>query len=94
MTRYDGQLMHDVCSGPRESACAKRALELVGRGARKRVRSTSDDADAVAWVGCDGACGRWFHTVCVQIAPSAADEWLCEECIAAQPDEDTDVLVE
>jgi len=89
-TRYDNQLMHRVCSGPAESACRERAPE--GRGARKRHRS--NEAEEVAWMACDGPCARWFHAACVHVMPSADDQWLCDTCTAAQPDEDIDVLVE
>ena len=69
-------------------------LESAATAVGTRTRSSDNDDDSLAWVACDGACARWFHAVCVQIAPSADDEWLCEECVAAQPDEDMDVLVE
>ena len=31
---------------------------------------------------------------CVGVTPSAADEWLCHECLAALPDADMEVLPE
>ena len=81
-----------ICVGAAETACSQRTAAL-GRGARrKRTRAGSDveeDEEAeVGWV----ACTRWFHTACVSVSPSADDKWVCEECMAALPEEDCDVL--
>ena len=54
-------------------------------------------ATEFAWTQCDGStCQRWFHNCCIRgPAPSGDgdDEWFCEDCVAAAPDEeDTDTL--
>ena len=97
-TRYNDAWMHRVCSGGEaERLCVAHAHEK-GRGARKRSRregaTAAAAAEDISWVACEGPCQRWFHTACVCVAPSAGDEWLCEECVPGQPDEDQDVLGE
>ena len=67
----------DVCA-----ICS--AEDPPGTGGRRRQ---------ILWVQCDGAaCGRWFHATCLRVAPAEDDEWLCDDCIAALPDEDEDLL--
>ena len=93
-TEYDNGLMHFVCAGQLVDACKQRCASS-GRGARKRRKGPQEEPESeVGWLQCDGACARWFHAICVGVTPSAADEWLCHECLAALPDADVEVLPE